>query len=556
METLNIYKEQKSKALDLLSKLKEFLIQGEEYGIQIENTLMNKITSGINKAENEKLNVALVGGFSEGKTSIAAAWAEKYDKETMQISQLESTDEVRIYDFEEGFRLVDTPGLFGFKETVDNEKYKDITKKYVSEADLILYVTGPVNPIKESHKDYLVWLFKELNLLDRTVFVINRFDQVSDIEDEDDYLEQFYIKKQNIVNRLINFDIINEGDEISIVAVAANPFEEGISYWLENMAEYKKLSHIGTLQQATANIIRAKGIHNLALASQKSIIHDVISRTIPEAENELININNSLEELNQTYELLNNDFASLNQTIRKSRMNLRDSISSYFTDLILQLEGTNIQNINEFFEKNVGKEGIIVENKILEKFESEIGVIINEISKFEISLNNAVSHYNSLSSHAKKGIKTGGQFLKGGNIKITNTDILKIRDLLFPNIKFKPWGAAKWAKRLSDALAWAGIIIEVGVEAVEAYDKIKKEKEFNEYKREMKSNFEGQRKEYLDFINNNEKFTNLFNPAYSNLLLSLETIHNEIVYKTELRNNFKDWKQSGDYIDAEFQEFY
>ena len=36
----------------------------------------------------------------------------------------------------------------------------------------------PTNPIKESHKAELEWLFRDLGLLSRTVFVLSRFDAV------------------------------------------------------------------------------------------------------------------------------------------------------------------------------------------------------------------------------------------------------------------------------------------------------------------------------------------------------------------------------------------
>src|SRR3546814_14798706 len=77
--------------------------------------------------------------------------------------------------------------LFGFKEQVNAEtnaieKYKDITKKYVSEAHLVLYVMNSTNPIKESHQDDLVWLFRTLDLLPRTVFVLSRFVEVAAVE--------------------------------------------------------------------------------------------------------------------------------------------------------------------------------------------------------------------------------------------------------------------------------------------------------------------------------------------------------------------------------------
>ncbi|GAA9910942.1 hypothetical protein VN0815_06560 [Helicobacter pylori] len=57
----------------------------------------------------------MVGGFFEGKTSIAVAWIERLDK-SMNIDYQESSDVVKIYDIDNEIELVDIPGLFGFKE--------------------------------------------------------------------------------------------------------------------------------------------------------------------------------------------------------------------------------------------------------------------------------------------------------------------------------------------------------------------------------------------------------------------------------------------------------
>src|SRR5699024_5824302 len=119
------------------------------------------------------------------------------------------------------------------------EKYKDITKKYVSEAHIVLYVMNSKNPVKESHKDDLIWLFRELNLLSRTVFVLSRFDEVADVEDEDEYQHFLNIKKNNVTERLQEFLKLNsqEVQQLSIVGVSANPFDEGVEYWLDNPEE-------------------------------------------------------------------------------------------------------------------------------------------------------------------------------------------------------------------------------------------------------------------------------------------------------------------------------
>lgn len=144
-ETLKQFKENQKRNQENLEKLLDFIHTGEKYGIEIEESFKAKINSAIQSATDQKLRVALVGGFSEGKTSIAAAWIERLDK-SMKIDHQESSDAVKIYDIDNEIELVDTPGLFGFKKKTTGERYKDITKKYVSEAHLILYALQPVKP--------------------------------------------------------------------------------------------------------------------------------------------------------------------------------------------------------------------------------------------------------------------------------------------------------------------------------------------------------------------------------------------------------------------------
>ncbi len=256
----------------------------------------------------QKLKVALVGGFSEGKTSIATAWIDRLDK-SMKIDHKESSDEVKIYNIDDEIELVDTPGLFGFKEKITDsgkiERYKDITKKYVSEAHLILYALNPSNPIKDSHKDDLNWLFRTLNLLSRTIFVISRFDEEADIEDEEDYNKRFEIKKENIQNRLNDLISLSEEEKegLIIVAVAANPYDLGVEHWLKHQEEFQKLSHIKALQDATQKKIKENGGKlTIIEEAKKSVIQDVVYRQMPPAKQALQGINGEMEYLNKTLE--------------------------------------------------------------------------------------------------------------------------------------------------------------------------------------------------------------------------------------------------------------
>lgn len=171
----------------------------------------------------------------------------------------------------------------------------------------ILFYTrlNPSNPIKESHKDDLNWLFRVLNLLSRTIFVISRFDEEADIEDEEDYNKRFKIKKENIQNRLHDLISLSEKEKegLSIVAVAANPFGWGLDYWLKHKEEFQKLSRIKTLQDATQQKIKENGGKlTIIEEAKKSVIQDVFYRQMPLAKKEQQNIKRELEDLNKAME--------------------------------------------------------------------------------------------------------------------------------------------------------------------------------------------------------------------------------------------------------------
>ncbi|GHR29432.1 hypothetical protein VN0453_06260 [Helicobacter pylori] len=114
-ETLEQFKKDQKRNQEILQKLLDFVHAGEEYGIKVEESLKDKIHNAIKDVSGQKLKVALVGGFSEGKTSIAAAWIDRLDK-SMKIDHKESSDEVKIYNIDNEIELVDTPGLFGFEK--------------------------------------------------------------------------------------------------------------------------------------------------------------------------------------------------------------------------------------------------------------------------------------------------------------------------------------------------------------------------------------------------------------------------------------------------------
>ncbi|GAA8001602.1 hypothetical protein HpCS30_11030 [Helicobacter pylori] len=128
-------------------------------------------------------------------------------------------------------------------------------------------------------------------------------------------------------------------------------------------------------------------------------------------------------------------------------------------------------------------------------------------------------------------------FINATNIKLARDTIAVVGkfvgvDLAF---KFKPWGAVKLAGNLNKFLPLIGIAFEIG----DSVMKLKKEKELEETKEKMKSNFEEAKEQMIEFINDETKFKQTCFPS----MLELEKSFQEIEEKIKKRKSvIKDWK--------------
>ncbi len=561
-ETLKQFKENQKRNQENLEKLLDFVKTGEKYGIEIEESFKKKINSAIQSATDQKLRVALVGGFSEGKTSIVAAWIERLDK-SMKIDHQESSDAVKIYNIDNEIELVDTPGLFGFKEKIADsgkiERYKDITKKYVSEAHLILYALNPSNPIKESHKDDLNWLFRTLNLLSRTIFVISRFDEEADIEDEEDCNKRFKIKKENIQNRLNDLIFLSEKERegLSIVAAAANPFGWGLEYWLKHKEEFQKLSRIKTLQDATQKKIKENGGKlTIIEEAKKSVIQDVVCKQMPLVKKEQQNLKRELEYLNKAMEKRLKEIQSLNGEISQARINLKEFITRYFSDLIRQVAGTSLETFNDFLKREIGDEGINIDTRVQNAFERETQGILNEIAKIETSFN---ADRNLFEKHAgtlgkiENELLTKSGLINATNIKLARDGIVAAGKFVGIDLalKFKPWGAVNLAGSINKGLPLIGLVIEVW----DSWKESQKIEKLEKAKGEMKSNFDGQKQEILDLINDETRFKQTCFPMALELEECIQACEESVKKTQECTRSLEKWIQTGeDFIDVEPEE--
>ncbi|HZW12803.1 MAG TPA: LeoA/HP0731 family dynamin-like GTPase [Noviherbaspirillum sp.] len=563
--TLNAFEQTQRATIAVLQQVLDFLSEGEALGVNIDASLRNKIKKALEELPGDKLKVALIGGFSEGKTAIAAAWLEKLDKSSMKISHAESSDEVQIYDVGPKMQVIDTPGLFGFKEKQGEsgaiEKYKDITKKYVSSAHLVLYVMNSTNPIKDSHKDDLVWLFRTLNLLPRTVFVLSRFDEVADVEDDQDYQRSLEIKKANVSGRLNEMLKLSGAEQsgLSIVAVAANPFDMGTEYWLSNLEKFQTLSRISRLQKATTERFQqCGGSHSILLEMQKTIVADVISKEMPVATENFARIEEEERRLRDMNERNHEKLEDMKQRIMSSRSSLTEFVARHFADIILQAKSCGLETFDGFFQREIGADGLVLQTKLEAAFEKRLGPIELEANRSMTSIDADVGVFNTaVGALGKRGL----DFVVKNNV-INNGTILATRDGvvaatkmvgldLSKYLKFKPYGAMNLAKGLNGALA----ILGVALERWDSYEKAKREDEFREGIAQLVSNFEEQRVVLINSINNGEFVENCC-VNFKALQKRVMEIDDQLVASSALLKKFRAWKESGAKIEAQLAAMY
>lgn len=547
------FKETKEHDRAVMLQLEHLIQQGEELGIDMTQGIQQKLQRVLEEADHYKhLKVVLVGGFSEGKTSIAAGWLGRYDVESMNISARESSDEVQSYIVDDDVELIDTPGLFGLHEKFDGqsgtiEKYKDITKKYVSEAHLVLYVMNPTNPIKESHRADLMWLFRTLDLLPRTVFVLSRFDEVADIEDAVEYQEELEIKRENVTERLDQMLQLtpHEKKQLQIVAVSANPEGRGMDYWMSHAEEYREISHMDTLQAATQRVMeRNGGSESILYKMQDSVIADILG-VLQQTENGMDKLNDVIEECNETSSVYGKKLESLKEKIGEARSRLLNFVKEYFAGLIRRLDGCSLETIQTFIEAEVGKKGEIVQAKIDNEFCRETSSINGQIGQmameFQADMNQAESMFETVGKDGLK-IAQNSKFINAANIKAARDGLVKISGMLGKDVskflKFKPWGAVKFAERFSGGLA----ALQIALELWDYKRRKEAEQKLQQSIHDGKESFMEARTSILEKLKS-EDFATEFFPQYGELKEIYEGMQTELKNYRERKQKMDEWSE-------------
>ena len=530
MEQFTQFNVDKQAAIKGLDQLRGVLNELGEMGADVE-TELQKIDDAVKAIEADVLRIALMGAFSDGKTSVVAAWLGNVMAD-MKIDMDESSDRLAIYT-PEGLpgkcEIVDTPGLFGDKEkTVDGEQviYEDLTKRYISEAHLILYVVDATNPLKESHSAIAKWVLRDLNKLSSTVFVINKMDEVTDLTEQALFDTQATIKKDNLkakLQRVANLTP-DELTRLNIVCLASNPNGRGLAYWFGKPEQYESRSRINDLKAMTTRILQDNVPAVLIAKTGMDVVRDVVGQHVVRAEDQLSRLSSFAQQNAEESVRINQDISKGRREVKRLAGELFEELQNIENGLLGKLRPLSLEDIRGFLEDEIGYTEEGVGYKLNLKIKAAIDRSFDQSSKVtsRISqdigrqLNSSESFLNAMSEGALKSMGGAAKGIANLSPDIIKGAVFAARDTLGKltgvAIKFKPWQATKIAGAISKWAGPAGAAINLTSDLLGAYKAHELEQELKTAKDSIATVIKSSFKDIYDLIGDDEKLLDFFAP--------------------------------------------
>lgn len=552
MEQLKQFEKQKQNTIETLDRLGRILTTIQGIGMDVDVDL-KKIDDAKASIKDNMLRIALLGAFSDGKTSVIAAWLGRI-MEDMKIDMDESSDKLAVYIPEglpEKCEIVDTPGLFGDKQKeVDNKQvmYEDITRQYISEAHIILYVVDATNPLKDSHSDIVKWVLRDLNKLDSTVFVINKMDEVTDLTDPELFDAQARIKTESLQQKLQRAASLNDEEikRLRIVCMAANPNGRGLPFWFEKPDAYRERSRIEDLKSATREILDSNLRDSLVAKTGLDVVSDLVQQRLKSAAEYLDEMDMFIKHRKQESERTGSDIQKGKAEIRKLARELRHELENMEKQLMGQLRSLSQEEIRSFLEDEIGYSGndagyklhAKIKDKVEEYYEHTAHINERLKQQFLRELDSSEGFLNSINSET---LKVSGQLV--GQVSKLGTETIKsaifaLRDVIKNigiTIKFKPWEATKLAGNISKAAGVVGAAITFAGDVHSMYKENEQEQELQNTKGEIAELITGSFKDIYDMLNDDDKIMEYFGGVIGKLEEEKKKLDKKITEFSEAR---------------------
>lgn len=561
MEEFNI----KSNKLQKLTALKQLLQKGVEYIPELQSYL-GKIDSIVDSINDGEISVVLLGSFSDGKTSAIAGLLGRLE-DNMKIDNDESSDELTIYrpkDLKKGFKIVDTPGLFGTKEREingQNIKFSEITERYISEAHIIIYVCDAVVPLKESHVEIIRRVMRDYHKLDNTILVINKMDEAGyDLLDEYDFNNGCKIKKENLISRLRSTINLTPDEEkrLHIVCIAADPKGKGLQHWFSKIDSYYERSHIKDLRKCVNAVVNNADTDKLSSSSYETSVSEIVDGLHKAIAGTEKPVSKAIAKMERDCTEIEEDGKHLKSELTLSRNELRQAINEIKNDAIREINGASLETIGEVISNQLGVQNnqvtfYVFQDKLSAQIEQCCEANANNVNLAAVKIEKAYSMQDAMLNDA---VKYGVGQLK--NLNISGEQIKAVRDVIAKGYKFKPWGAINMGKNITKWAGWIGAGLGVAFELYGWYKKYENQKKLSELKNSLTNAVNDCIcNVFKTFESDNEYYKN-FAPSYLLLCQKIKERDEEIASLKQkvqdlekYKRDIDAWKNSAEYVDFE-----
>lgn len=561
MEEFNI----SSNKLQKLTALKTLLQKGVKYIPELQ-VYLSKIDSIVDTIKDGEISVVLLGSFSDGKTSAIAGLLGRLE-DNMKIDNDESSDELTIYrpkDLKKGFKIVDTPGLFGTKEREingQNIKFSEITERYISEAHIIIYVCDAVVPLKESHVEIIRRVMRDYHKLDNTIFVINKMDEAGyDLLDEYDFNNGCKIKKENLISRLRSTINLTPDEEkrLHVVCIAADPKGKGLQHWFSKIDSYYERSHIKDLRKCVNAVVNNADTDKLSSSSYETSVSDIVDglqKAIAFTEKP---VSKAIAKMERDCTEIKEDGKHLKSELTLSRNELRQAINEIKNDAIREINGASLETIGDVISNQLGVQNnqvtfYVFQDKLSAQIEQCCEANANNVNLAAVKIEKVYSMQDAMLNDA---VKYGVGQLK--NLNISGEQVKAVRDVIAKGYKFKPWGAINMGKNITKWAGWIGAGIGVVFELYDWYKKHENQKKLNELKSSLTNAINDCIcNVFKTFESENEYYKN-FAPSYLLLCQKIKERDEEIASLKQkvqdlekYKRDIDAWKNSAEYVDYE-----
>lgn len=543
--------------------IEKLIKEGIGYGLDLQE-VVDKLESVKLLVGDGIIRIALLGSFSDGKTSAIAGLLGRLE-DSMKIDQDESSDELKVYrpaGLKEGFEIVDTPGLFGTKEKeVDgkNIKYSDITKKYLSEAHIVIYVCDAVTPLKDSHAPIIKWIMRDLGKLNSSIFVINKMDEAGyDLLDDSDYMRGNEIKRNALIARLRN--VINltpeEENKLNIVCIAADPKGKGLAHWFNKPESYIRRSHIDELRNKLKQVVENSNTEELGKSTVYASLLDMVTNVGEEIDNACLPVRASLKVVDESCKDLSFDVQQLKTELVINRNEMENQLQQYKNSIKNGLSAASVETISGFIDNELGVQNGNVTFYVFQRnvdriisscSESNETVIHSSLVKFE-------HEFDAQNQFLTEALKDGASYLK--TITVTGEQVKSIRNIIAKGYKFKPHGAKNLGKNITKGIGYAAAGISLALDAYSFYQRYKADKNTKKMKIDLENIVDEFFSKVFASFSGDSYYTN-FAPSFIEMQNRLQERNDEV---ERLRSKISDleafkakidqWKK-GEYVEFE-----